>query len=242
MPASSLRTASFYFGIGSTSQNLKAVAGDVISVLIALAALTTAAAYYYVKYDATSTELTAVLLDVLFDLLIPGLAGVSFLVSLVLSFRALTRTACTTIDGVPSPGRKATLSTTSAALLFAGSTFYRSLNIASEGAALCREQPSMFNAPIAGRTVATVGEIALVIQASLFIEEASTRLHTQRGFWAPFCTKWTHVHFSTVVPVLLAEVCSWSGVLQLAGDDSGLFFCVEYVLWMVIAATWAWDR
>ena len=40
-----------------------------------------------------------------------------------------------------------------------------------------------------------------------------------------------------VLPVLFAESMSWSGVLS----GNSRFFCAEYVLWMVIASTWAWD-
>ena len=49
--------------------------------------------------------------------------------------------------------------------------------------------------------------------------------------------RWTSVPFSTILPVLFAESMSWSGVLS----GNSRFFCAEYVLWMVIASTWAWD-
>ena len=49
--------------------------------------------------------------------------------------------------------------------------------------------------------------------------------------------RWTSVPFSTLGPVLVAEAMSWTGVLS--GDSK--FYCAEYVLWMLIAFTWAWD-
>ena len=113
----------------------------------------------------------------------------SFIVAAVITFRACTKAVCsgTTVK----PGRKVIL-VASSAFVFAFSTFYRALNIASEGAALCRSKPTAFNAPITGRTIATFGEIALVVQASLFIEEGAIRLKTTRGFWARFCSSITN--------------------------------------------------
>ena len=237
-----LRTGSMYFGDGvTTTSSLAAVIGDVITVLIVIGGILVASAWYYITNETTSPELISILLDILFDIFIPLLAGLSCLVSIVLTVRACSRAAFSGTDsGTIQPGRKAAI-VASSALVFAASTFYRSLNIASEGAAVCRSTPTLFNAPITGRTVATAGEIALVVQASLFIEEASRRLKTRRGVWARCCHKFTHAHFSTIIPVILAEICSWSGVLRLAGEQSSLFFCVEYVLWMIIAMTWAWD-
>jgi hypothetical protein len=59
--------------------------------------------------------------------------------------------------------------------------FHRAINIADEGAATCRGKPTPFNAPAAGRSVATVGEIALVVQFSIFIDETALRLGCTRG-------------------------------------------------------------
>ena len=240
--AVSLRTGSLYFGQDATKNTLTAIVGDVITFCIILAGIATAAAWYYVKQEATSVQLVTTLLDILFDFLIPFLSGLSFLVAVVLTFRAITRTACTNNSTTTTtrPGRKAIL-IASSSLVFSLSTFYRALNIASEGAAVCREKPSAFNAPITGRTIATFGEIALVVQASLFIEEASIRLNTSRGPWAYVFSTYTSLDFSTVLPVLFAEVFSWSGVLRIAGEQSSLFFCAEYIMWMFIAFTWAYD-
>ncbi len=238
MSSSSLRTGSFYFGDGATKTRLTAIVGDLATFAIACAGLVTAIAWYVVKLKSTPPEVATTIMNVLFDFLIPTLSGLSFIVASVLTFRACTKTVCA--SSTVKPGRKAIL-VASSAFIFASSTFYRALNIASEGAATCRSKPTVFNAPITGRTVATFGEVALVVQASLFIEESSIRLKTTRGFWDRFCTSISHTHFSTVVPVLFAEVFSWSGVLRLAGEQSSLFFCAEYVMWMLIAFTWAWD-
>lgn len=48
---------------------------------------------------------------------------------------------------------------------------------------------------------------------------------------------YTATPFSTIGPVLLAEVMSWTGVLS----GNSKFYCAEYVLWCVVAFTWAWD-
>ena len=236
--SASLRTGSFYFGDGATKTTLTALVGDFLTVSIACAAILTAIAWYSVKQESTSSDVSTTLLSILFDFLIPTLSGMSFIVAAVITFRACTKAVCSTTTA--KPGRKAIL-VASSAFVFAFSTFYRALNIASEGAALCRSKPTAFNAPITGRTIATFGEIALVVQASLFIEEGAIRLKTTRGFWDRFCTSITHTHFSTVIPVFFAEIFSWSGVLRLAGESSSLFFCAEYLMWMLIAFTWAWD-
>ena len=104
--ASSLRTGSLYFGQDATKNTLTAIVGDVITFCIILAGIATAAAWYYVKQEATSVQLVTTLLDILFDFLIPFLSGLSFLVAVVLTFRAITRTACTN-NTTTRPGRKA---------------------------------------------------------------------------------------------------------------------------------------
>jgi hypothetical protein len=230
----SLRTSSSLFGRGASRSPFLRITSDLFTFAVAVAGAAVGALFVTARSDATSADAVALSLDVLFDLLIPGLAGVSACVSTVLCVRAALRRASSAF------GRKSLLVAVSA-MLFAASTFYRSLNIASEGAALCRGEPTVFNAPLTGRSVATVGEIALVVQASIFIEEAARRLGAARGPWSLFCSKYTQVHFSTIAPVIAAEVFSWSGVLRLAGKRSALFFCCEYVMWMLIAGSWAWD-
>ena len=75
------------------------------------------------------------------------MAGVSCMVSVLLALRAALARGVRAVAGPGAPdfGRKGLLVTVSA-MLFATSTFYRSLNIASEGAALCRSKPTVFNA------------------------------------------------------------------------------------------------
>ena len=193
-----------------------------------------AVTFYIARSSSSPKDVVDLCLDILFDGLIPAMAGVSAMISVIFSLRAVLRKTSSKL------GRKSILVAV-AAMLFALSTFYRSLNIASEGAALCRDAPTVFNAPLTGRSVATVGEIALVVQASIFIEEAALRLNAARGPWSTACQKYTRVHFSTIGPVLAAELFSWSGVLRLAGTSSSMFFCFEYVMWMLIAFSWAWD-
>lgn len=54
--ASSLRTGSLYFGQDATKNTLTAIVGDVITFCIILAGIATAAAWYYVKQEATSVQ------------------------------------------------------------------------------------------------------------------------------------------------------------------------------------------
>lgn len=243
MAPPTLRTASLWFGPGATRDPCTNCLGHLLTGAVAAAGCVAATAFWIARSDGAPSIVTPDLaLDILFDLLIPGLAGVSCAVSILLVVRAVLSRGVRAVGGtsVPDFGRKGLLVTVSA-MLFAASTFYRSLNIASEGAALCRSKPTVFNAPITGRTVATVGEIALVVQASIFVEQASLRLGARRGPWSSFAHRWTSAHWSTVGPVLFAELFSWSGVLRLAGPQSHNFFCAEYVMWMLIAFTWAWD-
>ena len=136
---------------------------------------------------------------------------------------------------LPRFGRKC-LVTTGCSLCFVFSCVYRALNIADEGAAMCRGAPSRFNAPVAGRFVAALGEVALVVQERLRRRDRAPA-RRERGLWRGCFERWTSVPFSTLGPVLVAEAMSWTGVLS--GDSK--FYCAEYVLWMLIAFTWAWD-
>lgn len=134
-------------------------------------------------------------------------------------------------------GRKC-LVVSATSILFVFSCFYRSVNIADEGAATCRGTPTAFNAPVSGRFVATIGEVALVVQIAVYIRETSQRLQIQQGrLWAKLFKAYTSVPFSTIVPACAAECLSWSGLLS----GNSKFFCAEYVMWMIIAVTWAWD-
>ena len=131
--------------------------------------------------------------------------------------------------GAPRFGRKGLL-VSSSSVLFVASCLYRALNVADEGAALCRGRPSIFNMPAAGRAVATVGEIALVVQVSVYISDTALRLGIASDLWSK------RRRF-TLLPVVLAECFSWTGLIT----GSSKFFCCEYVMWMLIALTWTWD-
>ena len=131
--------------------------------------------------------------------------------------------------GAPRFGRKGLL-VSSSSVLFVASCLYRALNVADEGAALCRGRPSIFNMPAAGRAVATVGEIALVVQVSVYISDTALRLGIASDLWSK------RRRF-TLLPVVLAECFSWTGLIT----GSSKFFCCEYVMWCCIAATWMWD-
>eukprot|EP00930_Biecheleria_cincta_P080083 TRINITY_DN6816_c0_g1_i1.p1 TRINITY_DN6816_c0_g1~~TRINITY_DN6816_c0_g1_i1.p1 ORF type:complete len:333 (-),score=50.78 TRINITY_DN6816_c0_g1_i1:503-1444(-) len=167
----------------------------------------------------------------LLDVVVPAAALGAFLVSAVVLLRSVAwrlERSCRP-ERTPRFGRKG-LVVSAACLLFVASCLYRAIFVADEGASLCRGRPSVFNAPVSGRLVATVGEIALVVQLSSYLDDTARRLDVMRGLWA------ASKRF-TYAPVVLAECLSWCGVL------SGVpqFFCCEYVVWMFIAATWVWD-
>ena len=135
-------------------------------------------------------------LALLYDVVIPGLALAALLITTMLLVRASARGAARACQprrrAALTPGsrrlaerfgRKSNLVAASS-MLFAFSCFYRAVNIADEGAATCRGAPSPFNAPAAGRFVATVGEVALVVQVAVYVEETARRLGASRGLWA----------------------------------------------------------
>jgi len=123
-------------------------------------------------------------------------------------------------------GRKSLL-ITGCSFVFAASCLYRALNVADEGAFLCRGPKTLFNVPAAGRAVATVGEIALVVQLASYLGDTARRLGVRRPL-SPSCT---------LAPAVVAECCSWLGVLT----GVARFFCAEYLFWVWIAGIWAWD-
>lgn len=207
-------------------------------------------------------------LDLLYDTLIPFLAVLAFLVACTLLLRrllvdtttyvrrycagahpAISISSFSSSPPPPSPSSSSSSSSYSSSLtrstslvagtsvLFAFSCAYRALNIADEGAAACRSLPSLFNAPASGRTVATVGEISLVYQLSVYMHETANRLGVTSSLSSSLIRRLTTIPFTTIAPVLLAECMSWSGVLS----GVSKFYCVEYVLWMVVALSWAWD-
>jgi len=168
----------------------------------------------------------------LFDYVIPGGALCALFVALALGVRSaiqFSEERCFKASHLPRFGRKGML-ILSTSILIVSSCVYRSIFIASEGAALCRGSPSVFNAPFSGRMVATVGEMALVAQVTAYLEAAAQRLSVHNHTWAS-CQR---VAFALVT---MAEVMSWTGVMT----ANARFFCVEYILWCLIAVTWAWD-
>mmetsp|Transcript_4098 Transcript_4098/g.7863 ORF Transcript_4098/g.7863 Transcript_4098/m.7863 type:complete len:362 (-) Transcript_4098:93-1178(-) len=227
-----MRTSSFWLGDGASSKPFSARLGAAISIVAA--ALGLGAGVLFVaswKLGYVSTR------EMLYDAVIPGFAGSAVGIAGTLLIRAGVRwIEDYELGGVHSFGRKA-LFATATSLLFVISCLYRALNIADEGAAMCRGEPTRFNAPVAGRFVATIGEVALVVQVSLYIDETAHRLHAARGLWSNVFSRTTSVPFTTMGPVLVAEALSWSGVLS----GNSKFYCAEYVLWMIIAFTWAWD-
>lgn len=129
---------------------------------------------------------------------------------------------------LPRFGRKASV-ITGASTLFAWSCTYRSVFIADEGAFKCRDPATIFNAPVSGRFVATIGELALVIQLYGYLSDTACRLRVKPIF--------TSSKRHTVAPALLAEGLSWTGVLS----GCPFFFCLEYMCWMALGCMWAWD-
>lgn len=165
-------------------------------------------------------------LDVIYACLIPRAACLSLLAVAVLLARTLVSTAARRHAKLQRFGRKSLL-ITSSSFLFVFSCLYRALNIADEGAFLCRGPASIYNMPAAGRAVATVGELALVVQISGYLADTARRLQVRRSLSIPY----------TLAPAIVAECCSWLGVVT----GVSRFFCVEYLCWVGIAALWAWD-
>ena len=139
-------------------------------------------------------------LNLLLDTIVPVGAGCACFIAAGLLLRLAAHVfeeRCRN-PGQPTFGRKGLILATGS-LLIVASCFYRSLFIASEGAALCRGTPSRFNAPVAGRSVATIGEIALVVQVAAYISATRSRLDVKGWAWAD------HAAFA-YAPVVLAEV------------------------------------
>ena len=164
--------------------------------------------------------------DLIYSLL-PAASLLSLTTAALLVLRAATATIHDRCLSAARPrcGRKALL-VSACSTIFTLSCVYRSLNIADEGAFLCRTRATAYNAPVSGRLVATLGELALVVQVRSFIEEAARRLRVAR-----IASAWT------VAPTVVAETFSWLGVLT----GVSRFFCAEYCCWVVIAGMWAWD-
>ncbi len=170
-------------------------------------------------------------LSYLMDYIIPYGALIALIVSTLLSVRyfvsRLERNCLP--ENKYKFGRKALIMTCSSFLIIT-SCVYRGFFIASEGAAACRGPSSIFNAPISGRAIATIGELAFVVQVTSYIETSALRLNVKGGVYA-------NNKFIMYVPAVLAECFSWTGVLL----GNARFFCLEYMMWVGIAFCWAWD-
>merc|ERR1719456_237398 len=184
-------------------------------------------------------------LEHIYTCLLPRAAALSTFIAALLSMRALIKTieemsslGIGLVNASPAGGsrprlakfgRQGTLICASS-FLFAASCVYRALNVADEGAYLCRGPKSIFNAPAAGRAVATIGELALVMQIKHYLEDTARRLGAARR--SP-----SRSGRGCVWLALAAECCSWAGVLT----GISRCFCVEYLCWVGIAILWAWD-
>ena len=166
-------------------------------------------------------------LDFVYKCLLPRAAAISFLSAALLLTRSITNVVWR--NSMPRFGRKALL-VSGSSFLFATSCVYRALNVADEGAFLCRSRPTVFNAPVSGRMVATIGELALVVQMTAYLDDTARSLGVARAFS-------TASPMSTLAPALVAETFSWLGVLT----GISKFFCLEYCCWVFIATIWAWD-
>jgi hypothetical protein len=201
--------------------------------------------YATVNFSAARDDATAAmkgqerscprLLDVIYDRALPAAALMSLTLGLLLLLRTGVRSLQPPAERAPRRrrlpqfGRKGLLISASS-ILFTFSCLYRALNVADEGAYLCRSRSTPFNAPAAGRFIATVGELALVFQLTVYLADTSARLGVRRSGFSSNC-------LYTMVPAVLAESCSWAGVLS----STAAFFCAEYVTWVCIGAMWAWD-
>lgn len=92
---------------------------------------------------------------------------------------------------------------------------------------MCRGPGTVFNAPAAGRAVATIGELALAVQVKSYLEDTALRLGVRSKSMSSL----------SIAAAVVAEGCSWLGVLT----GISRFFCVEYCFWVAIAAMWGWD-
>lgn len=196
--------------------------------LVAALTLIGAASFYF--FWSTWTTGDASQLRTMFTHVIPAFAFSALFVTLLIAARTVaSQTAEQCFPTRPAFGRKGNL-ICGASILFIFSCCYRSIFVADEGASMCRGAPTVFNAPVSGRAIATAGEVALVVQISNFLDDSARRLGVSSDLWA-------HRWRFTLLPVCLAEAFSWCGVLT----GISRFYCAEYVMWMVIAFTWAWD-
>lgn len=221
------RSAELWFGKGANRDPRKALAADVIALGLALlgaaAGLLFAATWSSGDRHGSSKAL--------FDTVIPSLAFAALLIGLVIFMRIATKQALCRRRTVKF-GRKG-LAVCTSSLLFIASCCYRAINVADEGASMCRGPATPFNAPVAGRAVATVGEIALVVQIATYLDDTSRRL----GIGDASRLRFSSRKRFTLLPVCIAECFSWMGVLT----GMSRFYCCEYSVWMLISLSWVWD-
>ena len=167
--------------------------------------------------------------DIVYNRFLPVAAFASLFCGLLLLARTVAVKVESRVKKLPRFGRKG-LIITSSSVLFAASCLYRATFVADEGASLCRGPSSLFNAPVAGRFVATVGELALVVQLTAYLSDTAQRLRVPGRVFAARRRR-------TLIPAVLAECLSWTGVLSSIPQ----FFCAEYLCWCVIGGMWAWD-
>ena len=105
-----LRTSSALFGVGASRSPLLRLTADAFTFAVALCGAAVGGLFVTARSDSTSQDVIEVCLDILFDLLIPLMAGVSSAVSIVLVVRAGMRHASSSL------GRKSLLVAVSAML------------------------------------------------------------------------------------------------------------------------------
>jgi len=220
------KSASLWFGNGASRDARKAFAADAIAGAITV--LGFAAGVLFARTWTTGGRLGHE--KVLFEVVIPAFAFSALLVGLVIFTRIAAHHA-STVTPVKF-GRKGLVVSTSS-LLFIASCCYRAVNVADEGASMCRGRSTPFNAPVSGRAVATAGEIALVVQIATFLDDTSARL----GIGGASRLRFSSRKRFTLFPVCCAECFSWMGVLT----GMSRFYCCEYCVWMLISLSWAWD-
>jgi len=224
-PPSLTRSASLWFGTNASKDRRLTLAADAVAISLALAG-SSALHTFWRAWQHSSSAST----HLLFSRVIPMFAFGALSIALLIMARTVAHTTEARFPSAHRPrfGRKGTL-ICGLSILFILSCCYRAVFVADEGASLCRGRPTLFNAPVSGRAVATIGEGALVLQISCFLDDSARRLRVEHA-WAG---RWRF----TLLPVCLAESFSWCGVLS--GDSK--FYCAEYVCWCALSITWAWD-
>ena len=168
-PPSLTHSSSLWFGDGASRAPLQTLSADVLTLSAAGVGAWAGVLFLRLVSGASTRSFE---LDALFDYLIPGLALGALFITVLLTVRQIARVVVAQHQDsrLPRFGRKGLIGT-GCSVMFAFSCVYRALNIADEGAAMCRGSPTPFNAPVSGRFIATLGEVALVVQLNIFINE-----------------------------------------------------------------------